>query len=82
MRIHFEGKMNTSKSEIDGNLVLNGKPYYITFSKKETLGLIEKNPNYIEPIPGLSRQAIIPNPEMKIPIEKSKSFIASTQMSA
>jgi len=74
MRIHFEGKMNTSKSEIQGNLILNGKPYYIILSKKEDKGFIEKNPKYIEPIPGLSKQAIIPDPEMKIPIEKSKSL--------
>lgn len=74
MRIDFEGKINTSKSEINGNLTINGKPYQIAFFKNEDRSSIEKNPKYIEPIPGLSRQAIMPDPEMKIPIEKSKSL--------
>ena len=74
LHIHFEGKMNTSKSEITGKLILNGRPYFITFSGKEDRSLIEKNPTYIEPIPGLSKQATIPNPETNIPIERSHSL--------
>lgn len=74
MRIHFEGKINTTQTEIKGDLILSGKPYSIIFSKNENRDLFEKNPKYIEPIPGLSKKALVPDPEMKIPIEKSKSL--------
>jgi creatinine amidohydrolase/Fe(II)-dependent formamide hydrolase-like protein len=73
-RIYFEGILNTIQTEIEGQFVLNGQPYKITFTKHEDRSLIEKNPTYVERIPGLSKKAIIPDLSMKRPIGKSNSL--------
>ena len=74
MHIHFEGKVNNAQTEIAGDFILNGRPYSVTFSKKEDRSSIEKNAEYIEPVPGLSKKALEQDPKMKTPIEKSKSL--------
>ncbi len=68
IRLDFEGTINPAGTELTSELYVIGKPYKIIFTKeKKTVG--DKNPTYIEPLPGLSEKDLSPDPEMKRTIE-------------
>jgi creatinine amidohydrolase/Fe(II)-dependent formamide hydrolase-like protein len=68
IRLDFEGAFNPAGTELTGELYVIGKPYKIIFTKeKKTVG--DKNPTYIEPLPGLSEKDLSPDSEMKRTIE-------------
>jgi creatinine amidohydrolase/Fe(II)-dependent formamide hydrolase-like protein len=72
LELDFEGKINSTKSEIVGQLVLSGNPFDLVFTKNKLSN--PKNPSTIEQVPGLSSQAGSPDLEMKTPISKSNSL--------
>ena len=72
-QIYFEGKVSQNRNELVGRLVRSGRPFDISLSKNRMKNT-SKSRDKIEVIPGLSAQALTPDPEMKRPIEKSNSL--------
>lgn len=74
MQIYFEGKVNQTSNELLGQFVLRGRPFDISLSKHKDKSIVSKTPFKPEVLPGLSAEAITPDPEMKRPIAKSNSL--------